>query len=114
MLIIKGFGSNLKAIFVSDSLLDESSDGSPVKPKRGRGGRKKSTRPPSPTILRQRRVAANARERRRMNGLNDAFDRLREHIPSLGKDPKPIHDSEFIMSQNAFQLSIYDISTQHL
>lgn len=47
-------------------------------PKRGRGGRKKSTRPPSPAILRQRRVAANARERRRMNGLNDAFERLRE------------------------------------
>ena len=52
--------------------------GKPTPPKRGRGGRKKSTRPPSPTILRQRRVAANARERRRMNGLNDAFERLRE------------------------------------
>ena len=53
-------------------------------PKRGRGGRKKSTRPPSPTILRQRRVAANARERRRMNGLNDAFERLREVKLSAG------------------------------
>ena len=57
-------------------------------PKRGRGGRKKSTRPPSPTVLRKRRVAANARERRRMNGLNDAFERLREVIPSLGSDHK--------------------------
>lgn len=28
------------------------------------------------------------RERRRMNGLNDAFDRLREVIPSLGSDHK--------------------------
>ena len=55
----------------------------PVK-KKGRGGRKKSTRPPSPTVLRKRRVAANARERRRMNGLNDAFERLREVIPNLG------------------------------
>jgi hypothetical protein len=56
--------------------------------KRGRGGRKKSTRPPSPTVLRKRRVAANARERRRMNGLNDAFERLREVIPNLGSDHK--------------------------
>ena len=33
-------------------------------------------------------IAANARERRRMNGLNDAFDRLREVIPNLGSDHK--------------------------
>ena len=39
-------------------------------------------------MLRKRRVAANARERRRMNGLNDAFERLREVIPSLGSDHK--------------------------
>jgi hypothetical protein len=56
--------------------------------KRGRGGRKKSTRPPSPAVLKKRRVAANARERRRMNGLNDAFERLREVIPNLGSDHK--------------------------
>ncbi len=36
----------------------------------------------------KRRRAANARERKRMNGLNDAFDRLREHIPDLGNDRK--------------------------
>jgi len=29
-----------------------------------------------------------SRERRRMNGLNDAFDRLREVIPCLGSDHK--------------------------
>ena len=34
----------------------------------------------------QRRLAANARERRRMNNLNTAFDRLRDVIPSLGDD----------------------------
>ena len=38
--------------------------------------------------MKKRRVAANARERRRMNGLNDAFERLREVIPSLGSDHK--------------------------
>lgn len=64
----------MRTFFFADETLN-----SPGKqPKRGRGGRKKSTRPPSPAILRQRRVAANARERRRMNGLNDAFERLRE------------------------------------
>lgn len=43
-------------------------------------------RPPSPSVLKMRRVAANARERRRMNGLNDAFERLREVVPNLGSD----------------------------
>ena len=39
-------------------------------------------------VLKKRRQAANARERRRMNGLNDAFERLREVIPNLGSDHK--------------------------
>ena len=63
----------------------------PAVKKKGRGGRKKSTRPPSPTVLRKRRVAANARERRRMNGLNDAFERLREVIPNLGSGKATPH-----------------------
>ncbi|KAK9506718.1 hypothetical protein O3M35_008603 [Rhynocoris fuscipes] len=50
--------------------------------------RRESLRAPSPTVLRRRRLAANARERRRMNGLNEAFDRLREVIPSIGSDHK--------------------------
>ena len=63
-------------------------DGTIIPVKKGRGGRKKSTRPPSPQVLKKRRVAANSRERRRMNGLNDAFERLRDVIPSLGSDHK--------------------------
>ncbi|XP_014261985.1 protein lin-32-like [Cimex lectularius] len=50
--------------------------------------RRDSVRAPSPSVLRRRRLAANARERRRMNGLNEAFDRLREVIPSIGADHK--------------------------
>jgi len=70
-------------------ITDDSSHGSQqILPKKGRGGRKKAERPPSPAILRKRRQAANARERRRMNGLNDAFERLREVIPNLGSDHK--------------------------
>ncbi|KAJ9576234.1 hypothetical protein L9F63_006896 [Diploptera punctata] len=56
------------------------------------GGRRRgysgNERAPSPSIVKKRRLAANARERRRMNGLNEAFDRLREVIPSLGEDHK--------------------------
>ena len=33
-------------------------------------------------VEKTRRIAANARERRRMNGLNTAFDRLRTVLPS--------------------------------
>jgi hypothetical protein len=43
---------------------------------------------PSKDILKRRRLAANARERRRMESLNVAFDRLREVIPSAGEDQK--------------------------
>lgn len=38
--------------------------------------------------MKKRRLAANARERRRMNGLNDAFNRLRKVVPSLGAEHK--------------------------
>ncbi|XP_077104186.1 protein atonal homolog 1b [Siphateles boraxobius] len=48
------------------------------------GGSKQN--PPGPQ--RHRRVAANARERRRMHGLNRAFDKLRSVIPSLENDKK--------------------------
>uniref|UniRef100_A0A672P5Z5 Atonal bHLH transcription factor 1b n=1 Tax=Sinocyclocheilus grahami TaxID=75366 RepID=A0A672P5Z5_SINGR len=37
---------------------------------------------------RHRRVAANSRERRRMHGLNRAFDKLRSVIPSLENEKK--------------------------
>ncbi|XP_028649291.1 transcription factor ATOH7-like [Erpetoichthys calabaricus] len=36
----------------------------------------------------KRRLAANARERRRMQGLNVAFDRLRRVVPQWGQDKK--------------------------
>ncbi|CAM1298615.1 Uncharacterised protein r2_g831 [Pycnogonum litorale] len=42
----------------------------------------------TPVVMKKRRVAANARERRRMDGLNEAFDRLRNVVPSIGNDRK--------------------------
>ncbi|XP_056132563.1 protein atonal homolog 1b [Lampris incognitus] len=50
-------------------------------PAEGHGGREAGP-------LRHRRVAANARERRRMHGLNKAFDQLRSVIPSLENEKK--------------------------
>lgn len=50
------------------------------------GRRRNSQKLISPLILKKRRLAANARERRRMENLNKAFDRLRTHLPSLGSD----------------------------
>ncbi|XP_061691351.1 protein atonal homolog 1b [Syngnathoides biaculeatus] len=44
--------------------------------------------PPHCGPHRHRRVAANARERRRMHGLNKAFDELRSVIPSLESEKK--------------------------
>ncbi|TKR79801.1 hypothetical protein L596_013968 [Steinernema carpocapsae] len=52
--------------------------------KAGKGGARRY-KTPSPQILRLRRQAANARERKRMNMLNDAFDALRDHIPEIDK-----------------------------
>lgn len=39
-------------------------------------------------VQKQRRMAANARERRRMHGLNHAFDELRSVIPAFDDDKK--------------------------
>uniref|UniRef100_A0A3B5LFV5 Atonal bHLH transcription factor 1a n=1 Tax=Xiphophorus couchianus TaxID=32473 RepID=A0A3B5LFV5_9TELE len=49
--------------------------------------RAQSSKPVS-GVQRQRRVAANARERRRMHGLNHAFDELRSVIPAFDNDKK--------------------------
>ena len=38
--------------------------------------------------MKHRRNMANARERKRMNGLNDAFERLREVVPNANSEQK--------------------------
>ena len=37
-------------------------------------------------VVKKRRLAANARERRRMDMLNKGFDRLRRVLPGLGPE----------------------------
>lgn len=50
--------------------------------------RRRNSMAPGKDILRKRRLAANARERRRMESLNVAFDQLRDVVPSIGDDQK--------------------------
>ncbi|CAO1422577.1 unnamed protein product [Diamesa tonsa] len=51
-----------------------------------KGAKKRKTKQIAPVVKKKRRLAANARERRRMQSLNDSFDRLRQYLPSLGND----------------------------
>jgi hypothetical protein len=55
--------------------------------KRKKGGAQRY-KTPSPALLRVRRQAANARERKRMNSLNTAFDKLRTVLPELDSGRK--------------------------
>ena len=48
----------------------------------------RNAREVSEGIRRKRRLAANARERRRMDNLNRAFDRLRTELPQISEDRK--------------------------
>lgn len=77
-----------------NDFVDVSPDERKVKRGRGRGRRKGSTNKTAktvsanPTVMKKRRLAANARERRRMNGLNEAFDKLRDVVPPMGDEHK--------------------------
>ncbi|KAJ8670714.1 hypothetical protein QAD02_001973 [Eretmocerus hayati] len=68
--------------------------------------------PPSPTILKRRRLAANARERRRMNGLNDAFDKLRDVVPSIGADHK-LSKYETLQMAQTYINALAELLEQH-
>ncbi|XP_023314821.1 protein dimmed-like [Trichogramma pretiosum] len=68
--------------------------------------------PPSPSVLKRRRLAANARERRRMNGLNDAFDKLRKVVPALGADHK-LSKFETLQMAQTYIAALCDLLEQH-
>ena len=50
------------------------------------GGSSANNKPVSEHVMKKRRLAANARERRRMDMLNKGFDRLRGVLPGLGPE----------------------------
>ena len=57
-------------------------------PKKARGRKRGPSKVPGQEVVKQRRVAANARERRRMLSLNVAFDKLRDVVPAFSSDRK--------------------------
>ncbi|XP_066996030.2 protein atonal [Anabrus simplex] len=86
-----------------DSLLLDSGDEGKVKAKR-----RVSSKLVSPVVLKKRRLAANARERRRMQNLNKAFDRLRTHLPSLGND-RQLSKYETLQMAQTYINALYDL-----
>jgi len=60
------------------------------------------------TIVKKRRLAANARERRRMQNLNKAFDRLRAYLPSL-TDDKQLSKFETLQMAQTYINALYDL-----
>ncbi|XP_067009290.1 uncharacterized protein [Anabrus simplex] len=63
---------------------------------------------PGIEVMKKRRLAANARERRRMNSLNDAFDRLRDVVPSLGNDRK-LSKFETLQMAQTYIAALYEL-----
>ncbi|KDR11020.1 Basic helix-loop-helix transcription factor amos [Zootermopsis nevadensis] len=63
---------------------------------------------PGVEVMKKRRLAANARERRRMNSLNDAFDRLRDVVPSLGNDRK-LSKFETLQMAQTYISALYEL-----
>ncbi|GFO38808.1 protein atonal homolog 1 [Plakobranchus ocellatus] len=64
-------------------------EAAPVKKTAAQANKNERTLPRSVSpseVQKKRRLAANARERKRMRSLNTAFDRLRQVIPSAGED----------------------------
>ncbi|XP_011505348.1 PREDICTED: basic helix-loop-helix transcription factor amos-like [Ceratosolen solmsi marchali] len=62
----------------------------------------------SSTLVRKRRLAANARERRRMQNLNKAFDKLRTYLPSLGND-RQLSKYETLQMAQSYITALYDL-----
>lgn len=56
--------------------------------KSGKKVKNSGTTKVTPDVMKKRRLAANARERRRMNSLNDAYEKLRDVLPNFGPDKK--------------------------
>lgn len=71
-------------------------------------GRKTRT---TPVVMRKRRLAANARERRRMQNLNQAFDRLRTYLPQLGQD-RQLSKYETLQMAQTYISALYDLLDQ--
>ena len=72
----------------------------------------------TPAGVKKRRRDANARERKRMNGLNEAFERLRAVVPGLkeelagrgaGEDNKKLSKMETLQMANLYIQHLYGV-----
>ncbi|XP_059472481.1 protein lin-32-like [Neocloeon triangulifer] len=72
-------------------------------------GKRRSSKAVSPVVMKKRRLAANARERRRMLNLNNAFDRLRTVLPSLGND-RQLSKYETLQMAQSYINALYDLT----
>lgn len=72
---------------------------------RGGGGRSAD---PVTAGRKRRRLAANARERRRMNSLNEAFDRLRGVVPAAD-DHRKLSKFETLQMAQTYIAALYDL-----
>ncbi|XP_041364448.1 protein Fer3-like [Gigantopelta aegis] len=72
--------------------------------RRGRG----ACKPVTKDVERRRRLAANARERRRMESLNVAFDRLRGVVPSTGNDTQ-LSKYETLQMAQTYIVALQDV-----
>lgn len=83
----------------------EQDENCPVNPVTGKRRRGKAV---PPTIKKKRRLAANARERRRMQNLNQAFDRLRQYLPSLSND-RQLSKHETLQMAQTYITALYEL-----
>ncbi|XP_069124925.1 basic helix-loop-helix transcription factor amos-like [Argopecten irradians] len=74
--------------FHHNASLHEQQQGKSPRKVSSASSRRRNSLAPGREVLRKRRLAANARERRRMESLNVAFDKLRDVVPSIGDDQK--------------------------
>lgn len=71
-------------------------------------GKKRRGKQVSSIVKRKRRLAANARERRRMQNLNSAFDKLRQYLPQLGND-RQLSKHETLQMAQTYITALYDL-----
>ena len=84
--IIPNIFTKMESLSTDETSSSDDSPSNEMANQVGPNGKKKRCKVVPPVVKKKRRLAANARERRRMQNLNQAFDRLRQYLPSLGND----------------------------
>ena len=70
----------------------------------------------TPAGIKKRRKDANARERKRMNGLNEAFERLRDAVPGMeekGEKNKKLSKMDTLQMANLYIRHLASLLNSH-